>query len=80
MADDYTPIFAALHQATQASISANAQLIATNAQLAALAQALTTATDATRHARDEHADVRETVDRLETLVTDLQHRLNKLEG
>ncbi|HKA39847.1 MAG TPA: hypothetical protein VKD25_08760, partial [Burkholderiales bacterium] len=74
--DDYQAIFAALHQAAHATIAANAQLIATNAQLAALAQFLTSATEATRAARDEHEDMRETVRRLEALITELQRRMN----
>jgi cob(I)alamin adenosyltransferase len=46
-------------------------------QLAALAQTL--ATEVMRQARDEHEDMRDTVQRLEALVTDLQQRLRKLE-
>jgi hypothetical protein len=76
MRDDYGAIFAALQQATQATIAANAQLIGTNAQLAAIAQALSTATVATQAARDEHEDLRETVTRLETLVEELIRRHN----
>jgi hypothetical protein len=46
-------------------------------RLAALAQVL--ATEATRQPRTEHETMRDTVQRLEILVTDLQDRLQTLE-
>ena len=73
MRDDYHAILAAIHQATETSVAANAQLIASNMQLIAIAQSLA---DAMRAARDEHEDMRQTIQRLEALVTDLQRCLD----
>jgi hypothetical protein len=65
--NDFTPIFKALSDATQ-------ELIASHAHLVAIGQALTDATAATQHARDEGEDVKVTVHRLEALVQELLDR------
>ena len=62
--NDFTPIFKALSDAAQ-------ELIATNQHLIAIGQALTAATTASQHARDESEDVKVTVQRLETLIQEL---------
>jgi hypothetical protein len=55
---------------------ASEHLIAAHQELASAGTALVQVVDAALHAKDEHEDLRVTVNRLEQLVLELRDRLN----
>lgn len=78
MADSFRPVFDAIKESTTAFVEASEANAVANAANARAGRALGKLADAAMQAREEHEDLRETVQQLKVLVITQGHDLKAL--